>query len=53
MKQIMLTGPVQQIAIPSGLLACLLLVPLRGQETRQKQVAIPDWGRWAEEKIPS
>ena len=35
----------QQIAIPSGLLSCLLLIPLRGQEPRQKQVAIPDRGR--------
>jgi hypothetical protein len=37
--------PVQQIAIPSGLLTYFLLIPLRGQEARQKQVAIPDWGR--------
>jgi len=37
--------PVQQIAIPSGLLTCFLLIPLRGQEARQKQVAIPDCGR--------
>jgi len=37
--------PVQQIPVPSGLLARLLLIPLRGQEPRQKQAVIPDWGR--------
>jgi hypothetical protein len=39
--------PMQQIAIPAGLLSCLLLIPLRGQEPRQKRVAIPDRGRSA------
>ena len=29
-----------------GLLAWLLLTPLRGQEPRQKQAVIPDRGRW-------
>jgi hypothetical protein len=61
--------PMQQIAIPSGLLSCFLLIPLgrfgkaervicrsrqasaRGQEARQKQVAIPDRGR-SQEKMP-
>jgi len=37
--------PVQQITVPSGLLAWLLLVPLRGQKPCQKQAVIPDWGR--------
>ena len=39
--------PMQQIAIPSGLLPCFLLIPLRGKEAGQKQVAIPDRGRSA------
>jgi hypothetical protein len=34
-----------QTAVPSGLLACLLLIPLRGQETRQKQAAVGHRGR--------
>jgi len=25
--------PMEQIPVPSGLLSCLLLIPLRGQET--------------------
>ena len=37
--------PVQQITVPSGLLAWLLLIPLRGQKQCQKQAVIPDWGR--------
>jgi len=37
--------PVQQITVPSGLLAWLLLIPLRGQKPCQKQAVIPDWGR--------
>jgi len=37
--------PVQQIAVPAGLSAWLLLIPLRGQEPCRKQAAIPDWGR--------
>ena len=37
--------PMQQIAIPSALLSCLLLIPLRGQESRQKQVVIGHRGR--------
>jgi hypothetical protein len=55
--------PGQEIAIPSGLLSCFLLIPVgrrnvmerldcrsrkasaRGQDARQKRVAIPDWGR--------
>ncbi len=32
--------------MPPGLLVWLLLIPLRGQEPRQKQAVIPDWGRW-------
>lgn len=47
------TEPVQQIAVPSGLSACLLLVPLRGQEPFRKQAAIPDWGRFGNEMNPS
>jgi len=39
--------PVQQITVPPGLLAWLLLIPLRGQEPCQKQAVIPDWGRLA------
>jgi len=41
----MANGPVQQITVPSGLLAWLLLIPLRGQKPCQKQAVIPDWGR--------
>ncbi len=37
--------PFQQIAVPSGLSACLLLTPLRGQEPFRKLAAISDWGR--------
>ena len=37
--------PVQQITVPSGLLAWLLLIPLRVQKPSQKQAVIPDWGR--------
>jgi hypothetical protein len=37
--------PMEQIPVPSGLLSCLLLIPLRGQEACQKQVGIPDRGR--------
>jgi len=37
--------PVQQITVPSGPLAWLLLIPLRGQEPCQKQAVIPDRGR--------
>ena len=33
------------IPTPSALLSCLLL-PLRGQESRQKQVGIGHRGRW-------
>lgn len=32
--------------MPSALLSCLLLFPLRGQESRQKQVGIGHRGRW-------
>ncbi len=35
----------EQIPVPGGLLACLLLIPLRGQEPRQKQAGIPHRGR--------
>ena len=34
-----------QITIPSGLLSCFPLIPLRGQEARQKQVVIGHRGR--------
>jgi len=37
--------PMEKIPVPSGLLACLLLIPLRAQETRQKQAGIPHRGR--------
>jgi len=37
--------PMEQIPVPSGLLACLLLIPLRGQEPCQKQAEIPHRGR--------
>jgi len=33
------------IPMPSALLSCLLLFPLRGQESRQKQVGIGHRGR--------
>jgi len=36
----------QLIPMPAALLSCLLLFPLRGQESCQKQVGIPDRGRW-------
>jgi len=39
--------PMEQIPVPSGLLTCLLLIPLRGQVTCQKQAGIPHRGRWA------
>jgi len=39
--------PVHQITVPSGLLAWLLLILLRGQKPCQKQAVIPDWGRSA------
>lgn len=35
----------EQIPVPSGLLSCPLLIPLRGQEPRQKQAGIPHRGR--------
>jgi len=47
----MSNGPVQQITVPSGLLAWLLLIPLRGQKPCQKQAVIPDWGRSAEVRL--
>jgi len=34
-----------RITMPSALLTCLLLIPLRGQESRQKQVVIRHRGR--------
>jgi len=34
-----------RITMPSALLSCLLLIPLRGQESRQKQVVIRHRGR--------
>jgi hypothetical protein len=37
---------VQKITVPSGLLPCLLMIPLRGQEPCQKQAGIPHRGRW-------
>jgi hypothetical protein len=37
--------PIDQIAVPSGLLSCFLLIPLRGQEARQMQAAIGHRGR--------
>ena len=36
-----------QITIPSGLLTCFLLIPLRGEQTRQKQEGISHRGRSA------
>jgi hypothetical protein len=44
--------PMDQITIPSGLLAWLLLIPLRGQAPCQKQVVIGHRGRSAEKMIP-
>jgi len=38
---------VQITPVPAGLLAYLLLIPLRGQEIRQKQAGASDRGRWA------
>ena len=38
----------QLVTMPSGLLSCFLLIPLRGQEARQKQVVIGDRGRSTE-----
>jgi len=37
--------PMEQIPVPSGLLSCFLLIPLRGQGARQKQAGIPHRGR--------
>jgi len=37
--------PVQQITVPSGLLAWLLLIPLRGQKPCQKQAVAAHRGR--------
>ena len=42
----------QLIPMPSALLSCLLLFPLRGQEPCQKQVGIPDRGR-RKQNMPS
>jgi len=42
----------EQIPVPAGLLAYLLLIPLRGQETRQKQAGIPHRGRSNQENEP-
>ena len=39
--------PVDLIPFPSGLSACLLLIPLRGQEESRKQAGIGHWGRSA------
>jgi len=36
---------VQITPVPAGLLACLLLIPLRGQEPGQKQAGASDRGR--------
>ena len=36
------------IPMPAALLSCLLLFPLRGQESCQKQVVMGHRGRWAE-----
>jgi len=38
--------PMDLIPMPSALLSCLLLTPLRGQESRQKRVGIGHRGRW-------
>ena len=37
--------PVDLIPVPAGLSACLLLIPLRGQEKCRKQAGIGHWGR--------
>jgi len=37
--------PVDLIPVPAGLLAWLLLIPLRGQEPSPRQPAIPDGER--------
>ena len=44
-------GAMDRITMPSALLSCLLLIPLRGQESRQKQVVIGHRGRSAEKYI--
>ena len=44
-KNEMSNEPVDLIPVPSGLLAYLLLIPLRGQEECQKQAGIGHWGR--------
>ena len=38
-------GAMDRITMPSALLSCLLLIPLCGQEARQKQVVIRHRGR--------
>ncbi|MFZ4777796.1 MAG: hypothetical protein ACOYM3_20700, partial [Terrimicrobiaceae bacterium] len=38
-------GAMNRITMPSALLSCLLLFPLRGQESRQKQVVAGHRGR--------
>ncbi len=46
MKEISIPNrPMEQIPVPSELLSCFLLIPLRGQEARQKQAGIPHRGR--------
>ena len=40
-------GSMEQIPVPSGLLACLLLFPLRGQDECRKQAGRHHRGRWA------
>ena len=42
-----------RITMPSALLSCLLLIPLRGQELGQKQLVMGYQGRSAEEYIPA
>jgi len=39
--------PMDPIPMPAALLSCLLLIPLRGQESCQKQVVMGHRGRWA------
>jgi hypothetical protein len=41
----MANGAMDRITMPSALLSCLLLIPLRGQESCQKQVVIRHRGR--------
>jgi hypothetical protein len=41
----MANEPIDLIPMPAALLSCLLLFPLRGQESRQKQVGIGHRGR--------